>query len=99
FAATNPEFLAPADEVSIDLLLKNTPKVIVKVYEINQLSFFLANHRPLNTDLALDGLVANRETTQDFTADEAGRNPFRRTQRTFKFPELKNQRGAWIIEF
>lgn len=99
FAATNPQLLAPADDVGIDLLLKNTPKLIVKIYEINTLSYFLTNHRQLNTDLALDGLVANREITHDFTADEAGRSPFRRTARNFKFPELKGQRGAWIIEF
>ncbi len=99
FAAVNPPFLAPADDVSIDLFLKNAPKLIVKIYEINALSYFLANHRELNTDLPLDGLVANREITHDFSADEAGRSPFRRTARTFKFPELKGRRGAWIIEF
>ncbi|HSI12728.1 MAG TPA: hypothetical protein VK961_11830, partial [Chthoniobacter sp.] len=99
FTAANPQLLAPADDVSIDLLLKNTPKLIVKIYEINTLSYFLTNHRQLNTDLALDGLVANREMTHDFTADDVGRSPFRRAARTFKFPELKGQRGAWIIEF
>ena len=99
FSSANPPFLAPGDDVNIDLFVKNTPKLIVKIYEINTLSFFLTNKRQLNTDLALDGLVANREVTHDFTADEAGRNPFRRTMRTFKFPELKGQRGAWVIEF
>jgi len=99
FSAANPPFLAPADDVNLDLFLKNTPKLIVKIYEINTLSYFLTNQRQLNTDLALDGLVANREVTHDFTADEAGRSPFRRTARTFKFPELKGQRGAWVIEF
>lgn len=99
FAPNDPPSLLPADDVSLDLFLKNTPKLIVKIYEINTLSYFLTNKRQLNTDLALDGLVANRETTHDFSADEAGRNPFRRTLRTFKFPELKGQRGAWVIEF
>lgn len=99
FAAMNPPFLAPGDDVSLELFLKNTPKLIVKIYEINTLSYFLANQRQLNTDLALDGLVANREITHDFSADESGRSPFRRTARTFKFPELKGKRGAWVIEF
>jgi hypothetical protein len=99
FALTNPPFLGPADDVTLDLFLKNTPKLIVKIYEINTLSYYLANARQINTDLALDGLVANREVTHDFTTDEAGRNPFRRTKRTFKFPELNGQRGAWVIEF
>jgi hypothetical protein len=99
FSKANPAFLAPGDDVSIDLFVKNAPKLIVKIYEINTLSFFLGNKRQLNTDLALDGLVANREVTHDLATDEAGRNPFRRTARTFKFPELKDQRGAWVIEF
>ena len=98
FSLANPAFTAPPEDVHIDLFLKNTPKLIVKVYEINTLSFFLTNKRQLNTDLALDGLVANREVTHDFSADEAGRNPFRRTARTFQFPELKG-RGAWVVEF
>jgi len=99
FAPNDPVSLAPAAAVSLDLFVKNTPKLIVKIYEINTLSYFLTNKRQLNTDLALDGLVANRETTHDFSADEAGRNPFRRALRTFQFPELKGQRGAWVIEF
>ncbi len=99
FSAVNPPFLAPGDDVNIDLFLKNAPKLIVKIYEINALSYYLTHQRQLNTDLALDGLVANREVTHDFTADEAGRSPFRRTPRTFKFPELKGKRGAWVIEF
>lgn len=99
FALTNPPFSAPADDVALDLFIKNAPKLIVKIYEINTLSYFLTSKRQLNTDLALDGLVANREVTHDFAADPAGRSPFRRSVRAFKFPELKGKRGAWVIEF
>jgi len=95
FLPVNPSFFQPADDVNLGLTLKNVPKLIVKIYEINTLAYFLANQRQLNTDLQLDGLVANREITHDFTADDLGRNPFRRSVRTFKFPELKGKRGAW----
>ena len=88
FALTNPPFSAPADDVALDLFIKNAPKLIVKIYELNTLSYFLTSKRQLNTDLALDGLVANREVTHDFAADAAGRSPFRRSVRTFNFPEL-----------
>src|SRR5205085_9331050 len=98
FAATSPRLLAPADDVRLDLLVKNVSKLIVKLYEVNTLSFFLTQKRQLNTDVNLDGLVANKETTHDFSAEEAGRNPFRRVPRIFDFPELKG-RGAWIVEF
>ena len=99
FAPTNPRFFAPADPVSLDVLVKNTPKLIVKVYELNALSYFLTEKRQLNTDINLDGLVPNREITHDFTADAAARSPFRRVARALEFPELKGQRGAWIVEF
>lgn len=94
FALENPQFYAPADEVSIDVFVKNSPKLIVKVYELNALNYFLTHKRQLDTDLALDGLVANAETTHSY--DDS---PFRRVRRTYKFPELKGHRGAWVVEF
>ena len=94
FPATNPPFLQPGEAAQFDVIVKNTPKLIVKIYELNALNFFLTQKRQLNTDLNLDGLVANSEQTHDFDT-----GPFKRTRQTFKFPELKGKRGAWIIEF
>lgn len=99
FAPSNPQLLAPADAVSIALTIKNAPRLIVKIYELNALGFFLTQKRQLNTDVNLDGLVANSEKTHDFTAEDAARNPFRSIARTFDFPELKGRRGAWMVEF
>jgi hypothetical protein len=93
FVATNPPFLAPGDDVALDVWVKNAPKLIVKVYELNALNYFLTQRRQLNTDLPLDGLIANAETTHEYTEP-----PTRRVRRTFKFPELKGRRGAWMIE-
>ncbi|CAN5688056.1 hypothetical protein BH11VER1_BH11VER1_33680 [soil metagenome] len=94
FPATNAKFFQPGDDVQFDVIVKNTPKLLVKIYELNALNFFLTQHRQLNTDLNLDGLVANNEQTHTF---ETG--PYARTRQTFKFPELKGKRGAWIMEF
>ncbi len=94
FPRTNAAQFQPADDVQMDVVLKNTPKLIVKIYELNALNFFLSQKRQLNTDLSLDGLVANSEQTH--TYDDG---PFKRTRQTFKFPELKGKRGAWIVEF
>ncbi len=98
FAATNPQFCAPADGVKIDVSVKNAPKLIVRVYEINTLSYFLTQKRQLNTDLQLDGLVPKSETTIDLGGGESD-NPFRRVTRSSEFPELKGKRGAWVIEY
>jgi hypothetical protein len=94
FPATNPPLFQPGEIAQFDVVVKNTPKLIVKIYELNALNFFLTQQRQLNTDLNLDGLVANSEQTHTFAT-----GPFKRTRQTFKFPELKGQRGAWIIEF
>ncbi len=94
FPRTNAAQFQPVDDVQVDVVLKNTPKLIVKIYELNALNFFLSQHRQLNTDLSLDGLVANSEQTHTFD-----NGPFKRTRQTFKFPELKGRRGEWIVEF
>ncbi len=94
FPATNPPLFQPGDVAQFDVVVKNTSKLIVKIYELNALNFFLTQKRQLNTDLNLDGLVANSEQTHSFDT-----GPFKRVRQTFKFPELKGQRGAWIIEF
>ena len=94
FPATNaPQFL-PGDDIAFDVVVKNTPKLIVKIFELNTLNFFQTQQRQLNTDLNLDGLVANSEQTHAFDG-----GPFTRTRQKFAFPELKGKRGAWIIEF
>lgn len=93
FAPDNAQFTLPGEDVKLGLFIKNVPKLIVKIYEINTLGFFLANPRQLNTDLNLDGLVPNAERTVDFSE-----SPFRRVARTLDFPECKG-RGAWVVEF
>ena len=94
FLPSNPQSHLPGDDVKIALFTKNVPKLIVKIYEINALSFFLTQKRQLNTDLQLDGLVAKVERTVEYPDP-----PLRRSMRAFDFPELKGRRGAWLIEF
>ncbi len=94
FPATNEPQFTLGDDIQFDVTVKNTPKLIVKIFELNTLNFFQTQQRQLNTDLNLDGLVANSEQTHAFDS-----GPFTRTRQTFKFPELKGKRGAWIIEF
>ena len=94
FTATNPAGLAVDADVAVEVTFKHAPKLIVKIYEINTLGFFLTQARQLNTDLNLDGLVANSEQSHDGEA-----SPFKRVTRRFQFPELKGKRGAWVIEF
>ncbi len=94
FERTNPKTFAPEDPVELAIHVKNVETLIVKVYEINALNYYVANGREVNTDLQLDGLVANEKTTHKYEE-----SPLRRIKRTFRFDSLKDRRGTWVIEF
>ena len=93
FVRHNPRTFAAKDPVSIEIEIKNVRQLIVKVYEVNALNYYLQEGREVNTDLELDGLVANSERRYEYATA-----PLRRVLRKFEFPELANKRGVWVIE-
>lgn len=93
FAHTNREFFDLDDSVSLDLWVKNVETLIVKIFEVNTKSYYQRHQKEVNTDIDLDGLMANREQT--FTYEEP---PLRRVLRHFEFPEL-DHRGIYVIDF
>ncbi|HUV39142.1 MAG TPA: hypothetical protein VMY39_05980, partial [Planctomycetota bacterium] len=93
FAWTNPVLFAPDDEVRLDVFTKNVEKLIVRVFEINTVNYYRDLGREVDTDVNLDGLVANSEQVHTYTEPA-----LRRVKRTFAFPGLK-QRGVYVVEF
>ncbi len=93
FAHTNKKRFAADDPVSLDLSVKNVETLIVKVYEINTRNFSREKLSEVNTDINLDGLVANWETTHEYTEP-----PLRRVRRHFEFADLKKP-GVYVIDF
>jgi len=93
FATGNPAVVGPEDAIRLGLFLKNTPALLIKVYEINTLNYYRQSGRPLDLALNLDGLVASSERRTEYKD-----GPERRIARTFDFPELKG-RGVYVIEF
>ena len=93
FVASNPEFFGADDPVTLELDLKNTNKLIVKVFEINTRNFYRKYKTEIDTDINLDGLTANYE--KSYTYDAA---PAIRSRKKFEFPEL-NERGVYVIDF
>jgi hypothetical protein len=93
FAASNKEFFEVDETVELELLTKNVDKLIVKVFEINTRNFYLKHKREIDTDIQLDGLVANEEQLNEY--DDP---PLLRKSRTFKFENL-NKRGVYVIDF
>ncbi|MCH2123741.1 MAG: hypothetical protein MK165_03055 [Pirellulaceae bacterium] len=93
FAATNNKVFRTNDEVSLDLHVKNVSTLIVKVYNINADNYYRKQQREVNTDINLDGLVANWEATYEY--DEPA---LRRVKRHFDFPDL-DRPGVYVVDF
>ena len=93
FAPGNPGRVAVADLVKLRLHLKNVPRLLVKVYEVNTENYYQYNQREIGTDLNLDGLVPNWELAFDYTEP-----PAQRVLREFEFPQL-DHRGVFVIDF
>lgn len=93
FVPGNPERVAVADLVRLRLQLKNVPRLMVKIYEINTENFYQHNWREIGTDLNLDGLVPNWELAFDYSEP-----PAQRILREFEFPQL-DHRGVFVIDF
>ena len=93
FAASNDEYFGVDDSVELELFTKNVDKLIVKVFEINTRNFYRKHGREVDTDISLDGLVANDEQLHEY--DDA---PLLRKSRKFKFEKI-NKRGVYVIDF
>ena len=93
FAYTNTRVFDANESVGLDLLVKNVKTLLVKVYEVNTKNYYRENLQPVNTDINLDGLVANREDTHKYTTPS-----LRRVSRHFNFPGLEKP-GVYVIDF
>ena len=93
FAYTNKQLFGATEPVSIDLDVKNVKQLLVKVYHINAGNFYRDNLREVNTDINLDGLIANSEVTHEYKLP-----PLRRARRHFEFAELTKP-GVYVIDF
>ena len=93
FDYANKSLFAMDEPVRLALWAKNVDTLIVKVFEINTENYYRRYQRQVNTDIDLDGLVANEESV--YTYDEP---PLRRVKKEFEFPSLTG-RGVWVIEF
>ena len=93
FAYTNKTDFTADEPVKLDLFVKNVPTLLVKVFEVNTQNFYRTNQREVDTDINLDGLVANAEQTKTYTDP-----PLRRLARHFEFATLTKP-GVYVVDF
>ncbi len=93
FAPGAPRLLDSDAAVSLTLDLKNTPDLLIRIYELD-LPAHLANHggEP-EVDIDLDGLVPHHERRLTFA-----QAPILLHRETLQLPELVGP-GAWLVDF
>ncbi|MDF1825154.1 MAG: hypothetical protein P1U68_10960 [Verrucomicrobiales bacterium] len=93
FLPDNPASFGSDDEVVLKVAVKNVSDLLVKVYEINSHAYYLDQQREINTDLNLDGLVANEEKRYKYDDTSMIRH-----SEVFSFESLSGKRGVWVVE-
>ena len=93
FAFTNKTRFDADERVQLDLFVKNVGTLIVKVFEINTKAYYRDQLQEVDTDISLDGLVANFEQTHALND-----SPLRRTSKKFEFPQL-DKPGIYVVDF
>ncbi len=92
FAPTNKTYFDPEEPVALDVFIKNTGTLLVKVFEVNAANYYREKLGEVEATLDLDGLVAGEERT--LVLDDP---PLRRVKRRLEFPLLA-KRGAFVVE-
>ncbi|MBM4096378.1 MAG: hypothetical protein FJ261_06345 [Planctomycetes bacterium] len=92
FAATSKTRFRVDEPVRLEVMVKNAPTLIVKVFEINAANYYREKGREIDTDINLDGLVANSERVIASNA-----SPLLRESRTIS-PEGLDKPGVYVID-
>ncbi len=90
---SNPRETAPEQAVTLVADVKNVPRLVLKIYELNALNVYQRTGAEIDTAIELDGLVPNIERAFDYEE-----TPMLRKRRSFPLPELTGKRGVWVVE-
>jgi hypothetical protein len=92
FAPINPIRYDAGQPTELIADIKNIDDLVVRVYEMNALSFYRTHNGQLDSDVELDGLVATHERNVTFD-----RPAIERHRETIPIPEASG-RGVWIVD-
>ncbi len=67
FAGSSKTHYLPSDDVRLTVDVKNVPKLIVRIYQLNPQNIYRKQRQGVSTDIDLDGLVANAEQTIEYS--------------------------------
>lgn len=92
FAAQQTTRFSPQDEVVLLFDCKNTPKVTIRIFELDLLRYLRHHNQEPDASIELDGLVPHVERTLTFA-----QAPVVAHRESIAVPELKG-RGVWVVE-
>lgn len=92
FSPSNPEVYKPNDRVRLEMELKNTPELLIRIYRLNAKNILSRQADPISTAIDLDGVVANAERRIEYA-----QRPELRHRESIELPELDGM-GVWVVE-
>ncbi|KNC47625.1 uncharacterized protein AMSG_02648 [Thecamonas trahens ATCC 50062] len=93
FGPSNAAYFAPNDHVTLDVVVKNVPKLLVRVYEVNTAAVYRDSLSQVSEHLSVEGLVPNNEYEHKYDAP-----PMVRAQHTLPLPCIGMARGVFVVE-
>jgi hypothetical protein len=90
----NTQVFTRTDDVTLKVSLKNVPKLIVRVLELNALAYSLEHSKFVPVDVDLDGLEAIQQEVMDFSME----SKWVKKERTIAVPVLKGKAGLFAVE-
>lgn len=93
FAPGAPTLLHADAAVSLALDLKNTPNLLIRIYELDLPTYLAGNNSEPEVDIDLDGLVPHHERRIAFA-----QAPIVQHRESLELPELAGP-GAWLVDF
>ncbi len=92
FAPHNQTFFKADETVRLDVEIKNVNDLLIKIYEINTLSYLQNHDEAISTNIDLDGLVANAQ--RQLTYAQPGEI---RHVESIDLSDLEG-RGVWVVD-
>jgi hypothetical protein len=93
FAPGAPILLGSNAAVALTLDLKNTPDLLIRIYEFDLPAYLARNHTEPEVTIDLDGMVPHHERHLAFA-----QAPIVVHRESIKLPELAGP-GAWLVDF
>ena len=97
FPPSNREHFKAGEPVTMRVVVKNLPSLEVKIFEVNTFGVLSSTEEEIQTNINVDGLVANVAFERDLSG--AAATPFARAEVDFDLSEHIDHRGVFVVEF